>query len=89
MRSTKSTLDALKRLTKLSQERFSDKRFGEVFYRLMTKEMEKTEDWVDRLLEYVRVTTPVEKTGTVHTRHEVARDGELPWRSKTGLNGYA
>ena len=34
---------------------------------MMTKEMEKTEDWVDRLLEYVRVTTPVEKTGTVHT----------------------
>ena len=33
---------------------------------MITKEMEKTEDWVDSLIEYVRVITPVEKTGTVH-----------------------
>ncbi len=34
---------------------------------MMTKEIEKTEDWVTRLLEYIRVITPVEKTDTVHT----------------------
>jgi hypothetical protein len=34
---------------------------------MMTKEMEKTEDWANSLFEYVRVITPSEKTGTVHT----------------------
>jgi hypothetical protein len=33
----------------------------------MTKEMEKTEDWANSLLEYVRVIAPSEKSGTVHT----------------------
>ncbi len=33
----------------------------------MTKKMEKTEDWANSLFEYVRVITPSEKTGTVHT----------------------
>ncbi len=65
-RSTKNTLDGVKKLTQLSQVRFSDKRFGEVFYRMITKEMERTEEWVTRLLEYDRVITPVERTGTVH-----------------------
>ena len=75
VRSTKSTLDAIKRLTKLSQEKFSDKRFGEVFYRIMTKEMEKTEDWANSLLEYVRVIAPSEKSGTVHTLLEETLKG--------------
>ncbi len=34
---------------------------------MMTKEMEKTEDWANSLLEYVRVIAPSEKSGTVHT----------------------
>ena len=34
---------------------------------MMTKEMEKTENLANGLLEYVRVITPSEKTGTVHT----------------------
>jgi hypothetical protein len=34
---------------------------------MMTKEMEKTENWANSLFEYVRVVTPSEKTGTVHT----------------------
>ena len=34
---------------------------------MMTKEMEKTENLADSLLEYVRVITPAEKAGTVHT----------------------
>ena len=75
VRSTKSTLDALKRLTKLSQKRFSDKRFGEVFCRMMTKEMEKTENLADSLLEYVRVITPAEKAGTIHTLLEETLKG--------------
>jgi hypothetical protein len=34
---------------------------------MMTKEMEKTENLANSLLEYVRVITPAEKAGTVHT----------------------
>lgn len=72
VRSTKSTLSSVKRLTELSRERFSDKRFGEVFYRMVTKDLEKTESLMNSLLDYMRVTTPIEKAGTVHALIEEA-----------------
>jgi hypothetical protein len=51
----------------LSIDQFSDKRFGEFFYRTITKDIEKTNQLLNSLLDYVRVTTPLRRTGTVHT----------------------
>lgn len=64
---TKSTLDAIKKYTQLSRGRFSDKEFGEFFYRMITKEIEKNDLVVNSFLNYIKVTTPVRKKGTVNT----------------------
>jgi hypothetical protein len=63
----KSTLDSIKKYTQLSRGRFSDKEFGEFFYRMITKEIEKNDLLVNSFLNYVKVTTPIPKKGTVNT----------------------
>jgi hypothetical protein len=63
---TKSTLDAIKKYTQLSRGKFSDKEFGEFFYRMVNKEIEKTDLVVNSYLNYIKVTTPVRKRGTVN-----------------------
>jgi hypothetical protein len=64
---TKSTLDSIKKYTQLSRGRFSDKEFGEFFYRMITKEIEKNDLMVNSFLNYIKVTTPIPKKGTVNT----------------------
>jgi hypothetical protein len=63
---TKSTLDSIKKYTQLSRGKFSDKGFGEFFYRMITKEIEKNDLWVNSFLNYFKVTTPIRKKGTVN-----------------------
>ena len=63
----KSTLDSIKKYTQLSRGRFSDKEFGDFFYRMITKEIEKNDLVVNSFLNYIKVTTPVRKRGTVNT----------------------
>jgi hypothetical protein len=64
---TKSTLDSIKKYTQLSLGKFSDKEFGEFFYRMITKQIEKNDLLVDSFLNYIKVTTPIRKKGTVNT----------------------
>jgi len=64
---TKSTLDSIKKYTQLSLEKFSDKEFGEFFYRMITKEIEKNDLLANSLLNYIKVTTPIRKKGTVNS----------------------
>ena len=65
VQSTQKTLSSIKKLAQISQERFTDKRYGEFFSQMITKEIEKTDLLLNRLKDYVRVTTPIPKTGTV------------------------
>src|SRR4030042_4075244 len=67
MHHTKSTLDSIKKYTQLSRGKFSDKKFGEFFYRMITKEIEKNDLLVNSFLNYIKVTTPIRKKGTVNT----------------------
>jgi len=83
VRSTESTLTSIRKLAQLSIDQFSDKRFGEFFNRTITKDIEKTNQLLNSLLDYVRVTTPVRRTGTVHTliegvlkKHQTRLDGK-------------
>ena len=69
---TKSTLDSIKRLAQLSLEKFSDKEFGQVFYRMLTKDIEKNELLLNSFLAYIKVTTPIRKEGTVNILIEEA-----------------
>jgi hypothetical protein len=64
---TKRSLDSIKKYTKLSRGRFSDKEFGEFFYRMITREIEKNDLAVNSFLNYIKVTSPIRKKGTVNT----------------------
>jgi hypothetical protein len=63
---TKNALDSIKKYTELSRGRFIDKEFGEFFYRMITKEIEKNDLVMNSFLNYVKVTTPIRKKGTVN-----------------------
>ncbi len=63
----RSTLDSIKKFTELSRGKFSDKEFGEVFHRMITKDIEKNDLMLNAFLNYIKATTPIKKKGTVNT----------------------
>jgi len=62
---TKNTLEFFKKFTQLAREKFSDKEFGEFFYRMITKEIEKNDILLDCFLSYMRATIPVIKVEVI------------------------
>jgi hypothetical protein len=80
---TKSTLDSIKKITQLSRGKFSDKEFGEVFYRRITKDIEKNDLMLNGFLNYIKATTPIRKKGTVNTLiEEVLRKHQVRLEEK-------
>lgn len=63
---TKSTLDSIKNFTQLSRGKFSDKEFGEFFYRMVTKDIEKNNLLLNGFLNYIKATTPIRKKNRVN-----------------------
>jgi hypothetical protein len=63
---TKNTLDSIKTLSHLSRGKFSDKEFGEFFYRTITKDIENNYQVLNSFLNYIKATTPIRKRGTVN-----------------------
>ena len=59
-------LTQLKDLLRLSNGRFVDKRFGEYFSQSFNKALSSLDTLLKEYLEYVRVSTPLEKKNTVH-----------------------
>ncbi len=66
IRFTKSTLHSIKNFTQLSRGKFSDKEFGEFFYRMVTKDIEKNDLLLNGFLNYIKATTPIRKKDTVN-----------------------
>ncbi len=80
---TKSTLDAIRKLTQLSCGKFSDKEFGEVFYRMIIKDIQKTDLMLSGFLDYIKATTPHIKKGTVNALiEEVIRKHQVRLEEK-------
>jgi len=80
---TKNTLDSIKKFTQLSRGKFSDKEFGEVFYRRITKDIEKNDLMLNGFLNYIKATTPIRKKGTVNTLiEEVLRKHQVRLEEK-------
>ena len=69
---TKRALDSIKKLTLLSRDRFIDKEFGKVLYQRVAEDVGKADLLLNNLLDYFRVTTPIEKTNTVNALIEEA-----------------
>jgi hypothetical protein len=55
----------IREATQLSRGKFSDKQFGESFYRLIAKETGTSDLLLSSLLNYLKIGTPVDKTNTV------------------------
>ena len=64
--STKSGLNSVKNLTEVARARFSDEEFGGFFYRSVSKDIEEADLLLDSFVQFLSVSTPLKKRGTVH-----------------------
>ncbi len=62
----KNTLESIRNYTQISRGKFSDKEFGEYFYRAVTEDIEKIDMVLNGLINYVKLNTPIRKADTVH-----------------------
>ena len=62
----KNTLGSIRNYTQISRGKFSDKEFGEYFYRAVTEDIEKIDMVLNGLVNYIKLNTPIRKTDTVH-----------------------
>ena len=62
----KNTFSSIKSFTQISRSKFSDREFGEYFYRAVTGDIEKMDMVLNGLVNYVKLNTPIRKTDTVH-----------------------
>lgn len=68
----KKTLGSIKNYTQISRGKFSDREFGEYFYRAVTEDVEKIDMVLNGLVNYINLNTPIRKTDTVHRLIEEA-----------------
>jgi len=62
----KNTLGSIRNYTQISRDKFSDKEFGEYFYRAVTEDIEKIDVVLNGLVNYIKLNSPIQKTNTVH-----------------------
>jgi len=80
---SKGTLSSIKKIVQSSREKFSDQESGELFNRIVLKDIEKVDFVLSGLLNYIRATTPIRKTNTVHTLiDEVLRKNRVQLEEK-------
>jgi nitrogen-specific signal transduction histidine kinase len=63
----KNTLSSIRNITHLSRGKFKDLEFEDYFHRSITDDIEKIESVINGLLNYVKVSTPMIKSNTVHS----------------------
>jgi len=66
----KNMLNSIKNYTQISRGKFSDREFGEYYYRAVTEDIEKIDLVLDNLLNYIKVQKPIIKMNTVHNTIE-------------------
>ncbi len=66
IRRMKSDLVSVRNYTQISRGKFSDREFGEYYYRAVNEDIDKMNMVLDSLLEYIKVHNPIKKTNTVH-----------------------
>lgn len=62
----KNSLGSIKNYTQISRGKFSDREFGEYYYRAVTGDIEKMEMVLNSLVDYMKIRTPIRKMNTVH-----------------------
>jgi light-regulated signal transduction histidine kinase (bacteriophytochrome) len=66
MHLVKNTLGSIRNYSQLARGKFSDKEFGEYFYRAVSEDIEKIDMALDGLTNYIKLNTPIRKADTVH-----------------------
>ena len=66
MHLVKDTLGSIRNYSQLARGKFSDKEFGDYFYRAVNDDIEKINMAVNGLMNYIKLNSPIRKTGTVH-----------------------
>ena len=62
----KNGLGSIKNYTQISRGKFSDREFGEYYYRVVTEDIEKMEMVLNSLMDYMKLHMPIRKMNTVH-----------------------
>jgi len=62
----RSSLSSIKNYTQISRGKFTDREFGEYYYRAVNEDIEKMNMVLDSLLDYIKVHTRIRKINTVH-----------------------
>jgi len=62
----KNSLASIKNYTQISRGKFSDKEFGEYYYRRVTTDIEKMDMVLNSLLDYIKIHAPIRKMNTIH-----------------------
>ncbi len=63
----KNSLGSIRNYTQISRGKFSDREFGEYYYRVVTEDIEKIDVVLNSLIDYMKLRTPIKKKNTVHT----------------------
>ena len=80
---TKDTLESVKEFVQLSRGRFTDKEFGNFFYRVVTEDVEKADIVLTNFLDYIKVLTPIRKMNTVYLLSgELLEKYKVRWEEK-------
>lgn len=62
----KNPLVSIKTFTQLLRDKFNDSEFRDYFYKIVTQDIEKIDEVLNGLLNYIKINHPLEKKGTVH-----------------------
>lgn len=63
----KNPLVSIKTFTQLLRDKFNDAEFRTYFYRIVTEDIEKIDQVLNGLLNYIKVNHPIEKRDTIHS----------------------
>src|SRR5512147_707714 len=55
----KNTLGSIRNYTQISRDKFSDKEFGEYFYRAVNEDIEKIDVVLNGLVNYIKLNSPI------------------------------
>lgn len=66
IRRIKSDVDSIQNYTQISRGKFSDKEFGDYYYRSVNEHVEKVNIVLNSLLDFIKVHTPIQKRNSVH-----------------------
>jgi len=86
IQSIENSLGSIKNYSQISRGKFSDREFGEYYYRTVTEDIEKIETVLNSLVDYMKLHTPIRKMNTVHNIIEAVLKKHQVKLEEKGIN---